>query len=154
MSRRSWFPVAHFSSPGLVLGAFKFVTSLIGTNPTVSLIEGGGGLKGTDSAAGVSNSGPSFIESITKTANAGEFLVTFADGYRSVWYADAELWGPAAGPAGGDSAQVCVPANQGSGHETKVTMLVTILDNADTPVEINARTVCVFVVMKDAGVGS
>jgi len=154
MSRRNWNPVAHFASPGLVFGAFGFVTTNIGTNPDVALMFGCGGLKGGDAAAGVANTGPAFVSSITKTANAGEYLVTLKDGYRAVWHASAELWGPTAGPAGGDSAQVCKPANQGSGHETPVTFLVTTLDNADTPVETAGRTVSVFVVLKDSGIGA
>lgn len=155
MSRRTWEPLAKFSSPGLLFAAFGFVTTNIGTNPAVSSIFGGGGLKGADAAGnGVSNTGPSFIDSITKTANAGEFLVTLKDGYRAVWYADASLWGPQAGPAGGDSAQVCLPANQGSGHETAVTFLVTTLDNTDAPVETAGRTVSCFLVLKDSISGS
>ena len=154
MSRRTWNPLAMFASPGLLFAAFKFVTTNIGTDPATSTIEGGGGLKGADAAGGVANSGPSFIESITKTANDGEYLVTLADGYRSCWFSDATMWAPAAGPAGGDDAQVSVPANQGSGHTTKVTVLVTTIDVDGVPVETTGRTVCVFMVLKDSGVGS
>lgn len=156
MSRRNWNPIAHFTSAGLLFAAFGFKTTNIGSNPAVADIFGGGGLKGPDAAGdgSVANSGPAFIASITKTANTGEFLVTLKDGYRAVWYADAALWGPTNGPAGGDSAQICLPANQGSGHETAVTFLVTTLDNTDAPVETSGRTVSCFLVLKDSASGS
>lgn len=156
MSRRNWNPKALFHQGDLVFGAFGFVTTNIGTDPDPALFFGCGGLTGTDAASdgSVANSGPSFVASITKTANAGEFLVTFTDGYRAVYHADPTLYGPAAGPAGGDSAQVCVPVNEAQGHETPITMLVTTLDNADTPVETAGRRVSLFVVLKDGGVGA
>jgi len=156
MSRRNWNPLAHFSSAGLVFGVFGFKTTNIGTDPDPADFFGCGGLTGPDGAGdgSVANGGPSFVESITKTGNAGEFLVTLKDGYRAVWYLDAVLWGPTAGPAGGDSAQPCLPAHQGEGHETPVTFLVTTLDNTDAPAETAGRTVSCLVVLKDSASGS
>jgi hypothetical protein len=155
MSRRSWFSNARYASPGLVYGSVKFVTTNIGTNPDVTLIEGAGGLKGTDGASSVSNTGPAFVASITKTGNAGEFLLTFSDGWRSVWWADAAMWGPEAGPNDGKRACCTKPANQGSGHETAVTVLVTTHnENTGAAEETSGRTVCVDFVLKDVGVGA
>lgn len=155
MSRRNWPPLAKFSSPELVFGAFGFVSTLIGTDPSTSTAFGLGGLVGPDAAGnGVSNTGPTFVSSITKTANDGEFLVTLKDGYRAVWFADASVWGPVAGPNDGVSARVSLPDNQGDGHETPVTLLVTILNAAGTPTETDARTVSVFLVLKDGISGS
>ncbi len=116
MSGRSWNHNAEFASNNLLIGALGFITTLIGTNPALATLTGFGGLTGPDSVAGVANSGPSFAASITKTANAGEYLVTLRDGYRGVWYADAVVLGPVAGPGDGVHAQVCVSANQGSGN--------------------------------------
>jgi len=154
MSRRNWNPVAHFTSNGLVLGAIGFVSTLIGTNPAVASLFGFGGLTGADAAGGVANGGPAFAESITKTANNGEFLITFADGWRAVWYAHASVWGPVAGPNDGVTANCSLPANQGQGHTTKVTMLVTMLNAAGSPTETNGRTVNIMLVFKDLGSGS
>jgi hypothetical protein len=154
MSRRNWNPVAHFTSGGKVYGEFGFISTLIGTNPALATTFGLGGLTGADAAGGVANSGPSFVESITKTANNGEFLVTFADGWRAVWGAEATVWGPVAGPNDGVRAAVSLPANQGSGHTTQVTMLVTMLNAAGAPTETNARTVTVRMVFKDLGSGA
>ncbi len=155
MSRRNWNPVAHHASNGMLYGQFRFRSTLIGTNPAVAYMYGCGGLKGADASGSVSNSGPAFIASITKTANAGEFLVTFVDGYRRVHYADANVWGPTAGPNDGYRAGICVPANEGSGHTTPLTMLVTILDpNTGAAGELDARQVCVNVALKDSASGS
>lgn len=154
MSRRQWNPVAHFTSGGLVFAAFGFVSTLIATNPDPTLFFGAGGLTGPDASAGKANSGPTFIASITKTANNGEFLVTLADGWRAVWFADASVWGPVAGPNDGVKANISLPANQGSGHTTAVTFLVTILNAAGAPTETNGRTINCFCVFKDVGAGS
>lgn len=154
MSRRNWNPVAHFTSGGLVFAVFGFITTNIGSNPALATVFGFGGLTGADAAGGVANSGPSFIESITKTANNGEFLITFADGWRAVWYGHPSVWGPTAGPADGVQAQMCLPANQGSGHTTKVTALVTTLDAAGAPAETTGRTVTCIMAFKDIGAGA
>ncbi len=154
MSRRTWNPVAKFAGAGLVFGAFGFISTLIGTNPVLATCFGMGGLSGSDAATGVANSGPSLIESITKTANAGEFLVTMADGWRAVYDASATVWGPTAGPNDGVRAAVSLPTNQGAGHTTKVTFLVTMLDAAGAPAETNGRTVTVRLILKDLGSGS
>jgi hypothetical protein len=151
MSRRNWNPVSKNTQNGMVRAEFGFVTTLIGTNPATASMFGCGGLTGVDAAGnGVSNSGPSIVASITKTANNGEFLVTLADGWRAVHYAHASVWGPTAGPADGVQAQVCVPANQGIGHTTAVTFLVSILNAGGTPTETNARTICVWLSLKDS----
>ena len=154
MSRRNWTPVAHFTGAGLLFGAFGFISTLIGTNPVLATCFGLGGLTGVDAATGVANSGPSVVASITKTANNGEFLVTLADGYRAVFDLHATVWGPTAGPNDGVQAAVSLPANQGSGHTTAVTFLVTILNAAGTPTETNGRTISVGFVLKDLGSGS
>lgn len=154
MSRRNWNPVAHFSSPGLVFGAFGFTSTLIGTNPSTALMFGCGGLTSAAASAGVANSGPSFVSSIVKTANNGEFLITFADGWRAVWYVEGHILGSTAGPADGRRIQCCVPANQGSGHTTAVTMLATILGTNNVPLELDARVLNFFCVFKDSGVGT
>lgn len=151
-----WFSNALFASPGLLIGAFSFVTTNIGADPDMTLSHGCGGLSGGDGAStgATANGGPTFVSSITKTANAGEFLVTFKEGYRAVWHADAECQAAEAGPADGYGAQVCKPANQGSGRETAVTMLVTVLDENRAVKETAGRTVSCFVVLKTSGAGS
>jgi len=154
MSRRNWNPIAHFAGNGLVFGAFGFTSTLIGTNPSTALFFGCGGLTGADAAGGVSNSGPSFVDSITKTGNNGEFLVTLADGYRAVHYIEGHILGPSAGPADGRRVQICSPANQGSGHTTNVTFLVTILGTNNVPLELNARIINIFAVLKDSASGA
>ena len=155
MSRRQWFPNAANASPGMLYGQFGFITTNIGTDPVLSTAFGLGGQVGADTAGtGAANSGPSFIKSITKTANNGEFLVTMADGYRKLWYLDATLLGPAAGPAGGDWAQACAPVNEGAGHTTPVTFLVTTLNASNVPVETAGRIVMVSIAAKDSGVGA
>jgi hypothetical protein len=154
MSARQWNSVSFNASVGMLRGEFGFITTNIGTNPSVSTMFGVGGLKGPDAAGSVSNSGPSFVESIVKTANAGEYLITYADGYRKQHYAAAQVYGPAAGPADGVRAQVCVPNNEGAGHSVKVTQLVTTLDAAGAPVETTGRRVCVKVAFKDSASGA
>jgi hypothetical protein len=150
MSRRNWNPVSHNTSNGIVRGEFGFISTLIGTDPAVADFFGCGGLTGAAAAAGVSNSSPSVVASITKTANAGEFLVTFTDGFKAVHFMTAEVWGPTAGPNDGYRACIALPANQGSGHTTAITALLTIVDpNTGAPGELDARTVCVQFAMKD-----
>lgn len=154
MSSRPWNPVSHNASNGMLRGEFGFITTNIGTNPSAALFFGCGGLTGTDAASSVSNSGASFVESITKTANAGEYLITYADGYRKQHHVSAVVLGPVAGPADGVHAQACVAANQGSGRTTKITQLVTTLDAAGSPVETTGRTLMVAVAFKDSGSGA
>jgi len=150
MSRRTWNPVSMNATGRILRGEFGFITTNIGTNPDPTLFFGCGGLTGPDAAAGGANPSPSFIESIVKTANNGEFLITYADGYRKQHWADAVCLGPVAGPSDGVRAGCCVAANQGSGHTTKVTQLVTTLDGANgAPVETAGRTVMVNVAFKD-----
>ncbi len=154
MSRRQWFSNARYGQPGLVFATFGFITTNIGTNPDMSLAFGCGGLTGPDAAGtGVANSSPSLVSTITKTANNGEFLVTLADGWRKVYSADPNIMGPNAGPADGYSAQACVPSNEGSGHDTAVTFLVTVCNAAGTPTETTGRRVSVDLVLKDSGLG-
>ena len=142
---------ASFSSGNLQFAVFGFLTTNICSDPSTTTCFGLGGLTGSDGASdgSVAKSGPSFIESITKTANAGEYLVTMAAGYTAVWYGHASVWGPVAGPSDGIRADVCVPANQGAGRTTKTTFLLTTL-NADTgaPVETASRTCTVLLVIK------
>lgn len=155
MSRRNWNPVSKNTQNGMLRSEFGFISTLIGTNPAVASMFGCGGLTGPDAAGSSrSNSGPSIVESIVKTANNGEFLVTLADGYRAVHYAHATVWGPTAGPNDGVQAAVSLPANQGSGHTTKITFLVTILNAAGAPTETNNRTLCVWLSLKDSSSGS
>jgi hypothetical protein len=151
-------PNAMFAANGMLIAAFSFVSTLIGTNPAVANFRGCGGLTGTDAGAGVSNSGPSFVSSITKTANAGEFLVTLAvpqgHAYRYMLHGEASVWSAQAGPGDEYHAQIADPANEGSGRTTAVTFLVTILDEAGAPVELDARRVSVFMVWKISGSGA
>lgn len=155
MSGRSWYPVAMFASQGLLFGVVSFVTTNIGTNPAVASARGMGGLTGPDAAGSVANSGPSFIASITKTANAGEFLVTFADGYRAVWHSEASMHGPAGGPNDGKRACITNASNEGSGRTTALTFLVTTHnENTGAAEETSGRTVSFLVVLKDSGVGA
>jgi hypothetical protein len=137
-------------------GKFGFVTTLIGTQPDATKFFGCGGLSGGDDVndGSQANSGPTFVKSITKTANNGEFLVTLQDGYRAVWDLRAELWSPTAGPHDGKWAGVCLPANQGAGHETPITFLVTVLDATNTPAELNGRTISISISLKDSAAGA
>lgn len=151
MSGRMWNPKASFTSPGLVLAAIAFETTNIGTNPDTSKFRGAGGLTGAAASAGVANSGPSFVKSITKTANNGEFLVTLQDGYRACWHAEPHLWGPVAGPADGVDAQICRPANEGGGNDVGLTFLVTtITSSTGAPAETLGRLLSIFFVLKDS----
>jgi len=154
MSRRSWNSVAHFASPGLVVGAFGFITTNIGTNPDLTWVWGMGGQTGPDKAPGAANSGPAFVKSIVKTANNGEFLVTLQDGYRGLWHAGGTLYSTSAGPGLADTLDISAPLNEGSGHETPITFLVTTMLDADTPTETSGRRVSVFLVLKDSASGS
>ncbi len=149
MSRRTWNPVSQNAQGNMLRGEFGWITTLIGTNPDATLFFGCGGLTGPDAAAGGANPSPSFVASITKTANAGEYLVTYADGYRKQHSVDPKVLGPVAGPADGVRAQACVAANQGSGHTTAITQLITMLDAAGAPVEGAGRTMMVSVAFKD-----
>lgn len=155
MSRRSWFKDAASNSPGLVYANFGFISTLIGTNPNLALAFGWGGQVGPDIAnTGAANSGPSFVASIVKTANNGEYLITLADGYRKLWGLEGSVLGPVAGPADGAWAQPCVPQNEGAGHTTPISFLFTTMNAAGAPTEMNGRTVMVSLVAKDSGSGS
>jgi hypothetical protein len=149
MSRRTWNPVSMNATSRILRGEFGFITTNIGTDPDTSLFFGCGGLTGPDAAAGGANPSPSFVESITKTANAGEFLITYADGYRAQHFVKGECLAPVAGPADGFGVQCAVADNQGDGHETKITQLVTVIDASNAPVETAGRTVMVAVAFKD-----
>lgn len=136
----------------MLTGNFGFITTLIGTNPDLTLGFGLGGLTGITPAGAVP--GPSFVKSITKTANNGEFLVTLQDGYRAVWGLGANLQGVAAGPADGFWCQTCSPVNEGAGHETPITFLLTTLNAAGVPTETTGRKVMVNVILKNSGTGT
>ncbi len=150
MPSRNWNPVSFNAQGNMLRGEFGFITTNIGTNPDVALFFGCGGLSGAAAAAGGANPSGTFVESIVKTANAGEYLVTYTDGYPKQHWAAAVCLGPVAGPSDGVRAGCCVAANQGSGRTTKVTQLVTTLDGANgAPVETAGRTVMVCVTFKD-----
>lgn len=153
MSRRQFNPIAEFAQNGYVFLAFGFISTLIGTNPASPTLFGFGGLTGVDAAPGVPPGAPSVIESIVKTANAGEFLVTLVDGYRAVWFGQPGVWGPVAGPNDGVRAAMSLPSNQGQGHTTKLAFFITMLNAAGVPTETNGRTVNALIVFKDSGLG-
>ncbi len=154
MSRRNWNPLGHFASNGLLFGAFSWITTNIGTDPDVTLTQGLGGLTGPDAVGSVPNSGPTFVHSITKTANNGEFLITFQDGYRAMWHASGTIYSDEDGPGVADTLDLSEPINEGLGHETRLTMLATVCIDADTPTETAGRRCSVFVVLKDSGSGA
>lgn len=154
MARRQFQVLAEFAQSGYVFLAFGFISTLIGTNPPAATLFGFGGLTGNDASGNVPPGAASIIESIVKTANNGEFLVTLVDGYRAVWFGQPGVWGPVAGPNDGVRAAMSLPANQGQGHTTKVTFLITMLNAAGAPTETNGRTVNCLMVFKDNGSGS
>lgn len=151
-------PIAMFSQGGMAFMAFSFVSTLIGTNPSAALFRGCGGETGSDAAAGTSKSGGAVIESITKTANNGEFLVTLAvpqgHAYRYLLHGSASVWSPEAGPATAHCAAIGDPVNEGAGRTTQITFLVTIQDGALAPVELNTRRVSCLLVWKISGSGA
>lgn len=153
-------PVGFFASPGMLLVAFSFISSLIGTDPSPADFHGCGGLSGGDFPGDgtVAKSGPSIVESIVKTANAGEFLVTFAEppgnAYLDVLYQDASVASPPNGPGDEYDGRVSELKNLAAGRTTKVTLLVTIVDDAGAPAELNARVVSVFLVLKISRAGA
>lgn len=142
-----WNPVSYNAQGNVLRGEFGFISTNIGTDPDPTLFFGCGGLSGP-AAAGGANPSATFVESITKTANTGEYLVTYSTGFVKQHSVDAKVLGPVAGPADGVRAQACVAANQGQGRETKTTQLVTTLDAAGAPVETSGRTVMVSVAFK------
>lgn len=154
MSRRNWNKVASFAGNGLLFGSFSFLTTNIGTDPATSSFRGCGGLTGSDASTDVAVEGASFVKSITKTANNGEFLVTLQDGYRYAITAIGQLSHAAAGPADGYGVQVGEMNNEGAGHETPLSFLVTVLNASRVPAETTGRRVRVNVVLKDSGSGS
>ncbi len=153
MSRRTWYSDSRTTSQGLVFGTFGFITTLIGTNPNLALAFGLGGMTGPDVVGQTANSGPTFVRSIVKTANAGEYRVTLQDGYRKVWDIEATVLAPAAGPADGVWSQPSVPTGEGD-HVGPVTFLVTTLNAAGAPAEMNGRTIQLSMCLKDSGAGS
>ena len=155
MSRRTWFKDASSASPGMVYANAGWLTTPIGTNPSLATAFGFGGQVGPDLAGtGAANSGPSFIASVTKTANNGEYLVTLADGYRKLWGVEGNLLGVSAGPADGAWAQACAPVNEGAGHTTPITFLITTMNAAGVPTEFTGRTLMIALALKDSGVGA
>lgn len=152
-------PIAMFAQPGYMFLGFSFVSTQIGSNPAVADFRGCGGETGSDATAGTSKSGGACIESITKTANSGEFLVTLSvpqsHAYRYLLAGHADVWSVAAGPADGYRAAISDPANEGAGRTTQITFLVTILDpNTGAPAELNSRRVSVFMLWKISGSGA
>jgi hypothetical protein len=147
MSRRQWFNDATFTSQGLVFAAFSFLTNNT-DDPDTADFRGCGGLTGSDGATSVSNSGPSAVASITRT-DVGDFLVTFADGYR---YAVAVL--TSISGATGHHVEWAIPSNEGSGHDTAVTLALTVSDDEGTAADTTGRMVSVLVIFKNSGNGT
>jgi hypothetical protein len=148
MSRRTWFNDATFTTQGLVVAAFSFVTNNT-DDPDVADFRGCGGLAGVDAAGtGVSNSGPSAVASIVRT-DTGDFTVTFADGYR---YAVAVL--TSISGATGHHVEWAIPSNEGSGHTTAVTMALTVSDDEGAATDTTGRMVSVVVFFKNSGNGT
>ncbi len=150
MSRRTWYSDKRVTSQGLVEIDFSFTTAGASTDPSTSAFRGCGGLTGTDSASGVSNTGPSAIASITWTAT-GTYLVTFADGYRYVTAKHVSI---------DDAADTLVPrvgtvSNEGSGATTAVTAQIVVRAMATgTATESTGRRISGTFVMKDSGNGT
>jgi hypothetical protein len=140
-----------FSSPGLGFIVFGFVTTNIGTDPDPTAFFGCGGTTGSGGIT--ANGGPSVIKSITKTANAGEFLVTLNDHYRAMWLGEAQVMAPAGGPADGYSAQVSLGSNFGA-SSSDPTFLITTLNTSKAAAETAGKTVTCMAVVKDSGAGS
>lgn len=149
MSGRSWFKDSSSTSQGLVYCEFSFLTNNT-SNPATSSFRGCGGLTGSSSAAGVANSGPSAVASVTRTG-VGAFLVTLADGYRFVQSYDAAIDDAA------DSAVARIGAisNEGSGNSTAVTIVVQVRNIATAAaLETTSRRVSLFLVLKNSGNGA
>jgi hypothetical protein len=147
MSRRGWFNDATFTSQGLVFCAFSFLTNDT-SDPATTSFRGCGGLTGSDGATSVSNSGPSAVASISRT-DVGDYLVTFADGYR---YAVAIFTSISGGS--GYTVDYAAPSNEGEGHGTAVTLALSVVDDEGAAVESTGRRVSVLVVLKDSGNGT
>lgn len=147
MARRTWFNDATFTSQGLVFAAFSFVTNNT-DDPDTADFRGCGGLTGSDGASSVSNSGPSAVASIVRT-DTGDFTVTFADGYR---YAVAVL--TSISGATGHHVEWAIPSNEGEGHDTAVTLALTVSDDEGAPADTTGRMVSVLVVFKNSGNGT
>lgn len=149
MSGRSFYPVARFASAGLLFMPFSFETNDV-SDPVVADIRGAGGLSGSDAAAGVANSGPCAIDTITRTG-VGAYLVTLKDGYRFVQAAHVDIE---------DGADTLMPrvgtiSNEGAGNTTAVTVAITIRAMATgTATESTGRRVFGTLVLKDSGSGS
>lgn len=147
MSRRTWFKDAAFTTQGLTIVPFSFVTNNT-SDPATTAFRGCGGLTGSDGASSVANSGPSAVASIVRT-DTGDFTVTFADGYR---YAVAVL--TSISGATGHHVEWAIPSNEGSGHTTAVTLALTVSDDEGAPADTTGRMVSVVVFFKDAGNGT
>ncbi len=147
MSARNWYNDFRTTSQGILWVPFSFLTNNA-SNPAVADFRGCGGLTGSSSSAGVSNSGPSAVASITRT-DVGTFLVTFADGYR---HAVAVL--PSVSGTLGFTAEWDLLSNEGSGRTTACTMAVRVCDDEGVATETTGRRVCFLVAFKDSGNGS
>lgn len=147
MSGRSWFPVAEFTSQGLVICPFSFVTNNT-SDPDVTLLRGCGGLTGADAAGSVANGGPSAISSITRTG-VGSYLVTLADGYRYATYADSNI----NDAADALQARVGTISNEGTGNTSPVTVAI-VIRSGSTATESTGRRVSGILVLKDSGAGT
>ncbi len=149
MSRRTWFKDASMTSQGLVYADFSFLTNNT-SNPATTSFRGCGGLTGSDGATSVANSGPSAVASITRTG-VGAYLITLADGYRYVTCSYASI---------DDAADTLVPrlaapSNEGSGHDTAVTIALTVRAmSTGTATESTGRRVSVGLVLKNVGNGT
>lgn len=147
MSRRTWFPDKQVTSQGMVEATFSFVTNNT-ANPDPTLFRGCGGLTGVDGGAGVANSGPSAIASITRTG-VGAYLVTFADGYRYVTGCNFTISDAA------DQLYVRpgTVSNEGAGDTTPITMVLQVR-SAATATESTGRRIYCTVVLKNSGNGT
>ncbi len=148
MSSRSWNPIAHHTSNGLVYCSFSFETNNT-SDPDVTEFRGCGGETGSDEPGGsVSNSGPSAVTSITYTG-VGAYLVTLADGYRFVQYAGARI-----DDAADDlDARIGAISNEGGGNSTAVTIVVQVrglATTSGTATESTGRRISVFLVLKNS----
>ena len=148
MSRRSWFKDSQTTGQGLVFVDCSFVTNNT-SDPATATLRGFGGLTG-GAGAGVANSGPSAIASVTRTG-VGSYLITLADGYRAVQSKFAEI----EDAADNLLARCGTVSNEGSGHTTAVTVAV-VVRNASTgaATESTSRRISVALCLKDSGNGT
>lgn len=129
--------------------SFSFLTNNT-SDPLPSSFRGCGGLTGTDSGAGVPNSGPSAVRSITRTG-VGAYAITLQDGYRYVSAAHVSI---------DDAADTLIarnaaPASEGSGAETPVTAAVVVRAAATgTATESTGRRISCTFILKNSGNGT